>query len=220
MVISEDVRALLYPLGILSTIAFTSRFLIQWMQSEKARRSFVSAPFWWLSIFGNGSYGIHALIQGQFFVCVVQAINGVIAARNLNLMSQAPWRLSTVLAALGGSLAVPTLLFLVFSSEDWFRIPTHAGQSNAAQVAPIWHFIGTLGVVLFASRFWIQWIHAEKARMSTLEKPFWYLSLIGALLSIFYFALIRDYIGLAGPLFGLIPYLRNLMLLNRKARNA
>lgn len=219
MVIPEDVRILLYPLGVLSTIAFTSRFLIQWMQSEKAHRSFVSAPFWWLSIFGNTSLGIHALIQGQFFVCLVQAINGVIAARNLNLMSQVHWRLSTVFWAFGGALAIPSLLFWTFSAEDWFRIPVHAFQGNAAHISPIWHFVGALGVVLFASRFWVQWAQAEKAHQSTLKKPFWYLSLVGALLSIGYFAVIQDYINLVGPLFGLVPYLRNLMLLNKEADN-
>lgn len=213
MVIPEHIRIILYPLGILSTFAFTGRFLIQWMQSEKAHRSIVTPSFWWLSIFGNVSLGVHALVQGQFFVCLVQAINGVIAARNLNLMSKSHWRLFTVVMMLGCSIAIPTLLFWVFSSEDWFRIPVHAYQKNGLHVSPILHFVGALGIILFASRFWIQWIQAEKAQSSTLERPFWYLSLTGALLSVVYFAFIRDYINLAGPLFGLIPYFRNLMLL-------
>lgn len=213
MVIPEHIRILLYPLGILSTFAFTARFLIQWMQSEKAHRSLVSPSFWWLSIFGNASLGVHALIQGQFFVCVVQALNGVIAARNLNLMSKNHWRLLTVVLMLGSALAVPTLLFGIFSSDDWFRIPVHAYQKNHVHVSSLWHLVGTLGVILFASRFWVQWLQSERAHQSTLEKPFWILSLTGALLSIAYFAAIRDYINLVGPLFGLIPYFRNLMLL-------
>lgn len=217
MVISEELRVVLYPLGILSTLAFTSRFLIQWLQSEKAHRSFVSAPFWWLSIFGNASLGVHALIQGQFFVCVVQAINGVIAARNLNLMSHSHWKLTSVLWLLLSAFLIPILLFSLFSSEDWFRIPAHAFQEKTLQISYFWHIVGALGVILFASRFWVQWIFAEKAHQSTLEKPFWYLSLAGAVLSIAYFAIIRDYINLVGPLFGLIPYCRNLILLNKKA---
>lgn len=219
MVIPEHVRILLYPLGILSSIAFTGRFLIQWMQSEAAHRSLVSPSFWWLSIFGNASLGIHALIQGQFFVCVVQAVNGVIAARNLNLMTKNHWRLSTMVGILPCAFAAPVLLFWFFSSEAWFRIPIHAYQKSDIQVSLILHLVGALGVILFASRFWIQWIQAEKAQESTLEKPFWYLSLTGALLSIVYFASIRDYINLAGPLFGLIPYFRNLMLLKRTTSN-
>lgn len=215
--ISEALREWLYPLGLISTVAFTSRFLIQWLQSEKAKRSIVTPSFWWISIFGNLALGLHAFIQAQYPVCIVQAINGVIASRNLNLMlpEKRQWQLKTVVIALIAALAVPTLAFWLASFEDWVRVPTHAFQQTRLAVSPFWHFIGAAGVVLFASRFWVQWIFAELSHESTLDRSFWWLSLIGAAFSLLYFAVIADYINLAGPLFGMIPYLRNLMLLNK-----
>lgn len=35
---NEALRELLYPLGFISSLAFTARFLIQWMESEKKSR--------------------------------------------------------------------------------------------------------------------------------------------------------------------------------------
>lgn len=213
---SEEWRILLYPLGIVSTLAFTLRFVIQWLQSERAHKSLVTAPFWWLSIFGNLMLGLHALIQGQYPVCIVQVINGTIACRNLNLMHSAAkqWSLKSTIVFLLSGMIFTTLTFWL-TNGNWFRIPAHSLQ-HTSQISSVWHLIGTAGVILFASRFWIQWMQAEKAQKSSLQAPFWWLSLIGASLSIIYFALIRDYVNLVGPLFGLIPYCRNLILLRKE----
>lgn len=213
MVISEELRTALYPLGLISTFAFTLRFVIQWVQSEKAGRSTVSLSFWWISLVGNLSLLVHALIQGQYFVCLVQGINAVISLRNINLMHQNPWPLSRVLFLLGFMLCAITGVF--FTQDSWFRVPLHQFQTTAISLPLSWNLIGFLGIVLFASRFWVQWIQAEYTHKSTLELPFWWLSLIGALLSSLYFALIHDYINLVGPLFGLIPYFRNLLLMRK-----
>jgi lipid-A-disaccharide synthase-like uncharacterized protein len=217
MLIPEELRIALYPLGLISTLAFTLRFLVQWIQSEKAHRSTVSSAFWWISLIGNLSLLTHSLIQGQYFICVVQGFNGVIAVRNLNLMQPqtSQWALSTVLFQFAVSLIAITGLFWTFSSEAWFRTPIHAFQTAVVSPSFGWSVIGFLGVVLFASRFWVQWVHAERCHASSLERPFWWLSLVGATFSLLYFALIQDYINLVGPLFGLIPYCRNLILMRR-----
>lgn len=217
MIISESLRIALYPLGLISTIAFTLRFLIQWLQSEKAHKSTVSQTFWWISLAGNLSLLFHSLVQGQYFICVVQGINGVVAVRNINLMEEKKlqWKLSTVLIQLGAAVLSITGLFLIFSSQAWFRTPIHSFQTSLIAPSFIMNVIGFLGVTLFASRFWVQWVQAECSHTSSLERPFWWLSLIGASLSIVYFALIQDYINLVGPLFGMIPYCRNLMLMRK-----
>lgn len=213
MVIPEELRVALYPLGLISAFAFTLRFLIQWLQSERAGRSTVSLSFWWISLFGNLSLLIHSLIQGQFFVCLVQGINAVISIRNINLMQKKQWSLSTVIFMHIATLFVITGLFL--SQGEWFRVPLHLFQNQVIHLSLGWNLVGFLGVVLFASRFWVQWIDAERSQHSSLELPFWWLSLIGATLSSLYFALIQDYINLMGPLFGLIPYCRNLYLMRK-----
>lgn len=219
MVISEELRVALYPLGLISTLAFTLRFLVQWLVSERAHKSVVMPSFWWISLLGNASLLIHALIQGQYFICLAQGVHGVIAGRNLNLMQPKAhqWKLSTVIFQLLGTSGLITFLFAYFSGEAWMRIPVHTFQGSMISLSWTFHLIGILGIVLFASRFWVQWIHAERHHASTLERPFWWLSLTGAFLSLIYFGMIQDYINLVGPLFGMIPYCRNLILIRKSA---
>lgn len=110
---SPDLSAL-YPLGYLSTLAFGLRFFIQWLYSEAKGQCVVVRPFWWLSLIGNILLLTHALIQMQFHVALVQAINGVISWRNLDLMrplSQQKTLRFTVALMTGVSLFVFTFFF-------------------------------------------------------------------------------------------------------------
>lgn len=220
----ENLRELLYPLGFLSSIAFTLRFLLQWISSEKHQRSMVTPLFWQISFVGNLLLFIHSFIQIQFHVCLVQACNGVIAWRNLNLMSppDKQYKLLTVVTALGTTILTVTALFAIQSfflsdtAPEWFRTPVKPwGAHSPTEIPLVWHMIGFLGILLFNSRFWIQWWGSEVHRSSYLGPAFWWLSLAGAILSIIYFSLLGDIVNLVGPLFGLIPYIRNLMLIHQ-----
>lgn len=218
-------REWLYPLGFLSAIAFSSRMIIQWLTSEVKGRSVVMPIFWKLSLFGNILLAIHSFIQVQFHVCLIQACNAVISWRNLNLMQ--PYEEQVTLRRTVQILAsaVITVLglfwlngfFLLESSEAWFRIPSTPWQDNAnLKISFQWHLIGFLGLALFSSRFWVQWWCAEKEKMSYLSGSFWWISLIGESLCLIYFLKIHDPVNSIGPAFGLIPYIRNLMLIYRR----
>lgn len=216
----DELRTLLYPLGFLSSLAFGGRFIIQWLQSEKARKSIVPRSFWQLSLFGNLLLIVHSFIQVQYHVCMVQSFNAVISWRNLDLMQtrQQPKTFVTVGLLLIGSILLVSLAFafqdwLFINEGQWFRIPKAPWQtSSASPISFFWHVLGTLAYLLFSSRFWIQWWMAERAHSSQLPVSFWWLSLIGAFLSIVYFMRIGDAVNLIGPLLGIIPYIRNLML--------
>ena len=39
--------------GFLGNIAVSARFLVQWIASERARKSVVPVSFWWLSMIGS-----------------------------------------------------------------------------------------------------------------------------------------------------------------------
>lgn len=222
-------RELLYPLGFLSSLAFTLRFLVQWIQSERVKDSVVTPFFWKISLGGNILLFVHSLIQVQFHVCVVQACNAVISWRNLNLMGPAEkqWGLVRVVSFLGVAIGISSLAFVVQglwigeADSEWFRTPTMPWGSKAGgEVAWPWHVVGSLGILLFNSRFWVQWWEAETSRKSYLSASFWWLSLIGALLSLVYFARLGDVVNFIGPLFGLVPYVRNLMLIRLASRRA
>lgn len=224
----EEWRILLYPLGLLSGLAFGMRFIVQWLQSERLHKSTVPASFWILSLAGNCLLALHAFIQIQFPICAVQACNGVIAWRNLNLMQPRPRQFSftTVLFLLGGAIGLTFLIFflqdyLFMREGNWFRIPISPWQTSPVHESSLyWHALGALSYILFSSRFWIQWWLAERAHASQLPLSFWWISLIGALLSIIYFVHIQDTVNLIGPLIGLIPYIRNLILIRKANRKA
>lgn len=222
----EGWREFLYPLGYFAQLAFGWRFLQQWLMSEIKQKSIVTRAFWQVSLLGNILLAIHAFIQVQFHVCVIQACNAVISWRNLNLMEsrsqQIPLRF--VIAMMIGSVTAIITGFLFqgyFLGEgivEWFRLPVWEGYSSQ-QVSFMWHLIGFIGLALFSSRFWVQWWCAERDKISYLGSSFWWLSLSGGVLSLLYFVYIDDPVNVIGPAMGLLPYARNLMLM-RKAQHS
>ena len=75
--------------------------------------------------------------------------------------------------------------------------------------------LGMLGQVLFFSRFLVQWIASEKKGRSTIPLSFWYLSLGGGGLLLFYALWRKDPVITLGQLVGLFVYVRNLLLIHR-----
>lgn len=218
----EEWREFLYPLGFLSSLAFSFRFILQWLQSEKEGKSVVTASFWKISLIGNLFLMLHALIQVQFHVSLVQACNGVISWRNLDLMnsSKKPHSLLFVIFIMGLTMAGVFSFYAIQSlwmpeeGSAWFRSPF-----SDDIIHPLWHVLGALGLLLFNSRFWIQWWDAEKAQESRLGAMFWLTSLIGGIFTIAYFIRLGDPVNLVGPSFGMVPYIRNLMLIYKNERN-
>lgn len=202
-----DWRIALYPLGWISAFAFGSRFLIQWLASEKAGRTLTPRLFWQLSLLGNLSLAFHSWIQLQYPVCLVQSINAVISWRNLNPY-KSRW---LVVFLLFLAVGLSTTLFWQQGGE-WMRIPIHSYQQELLTFSLQWHLVGALGTFLFALRFWIQWFEVEKYGNTELQPIFWWISIAGALLSLIYFISIYDPVNAIGPLFGMIPFIRNLML--------
>jgi len=88
----------------------------------------------------------------------------------------------------------------------------------------IWLLIGFAGQGLFASRFLVQWFKSEIEGRSVIPVAFWYFSLGGGVITLFY----AIHVGkdaapfIAGQAGGLIVYARNLYLIfkERKAQKA
>jgi lipid-A-disaccharide synthase-like uncharacterized protein len=74
----------------------------------------------------------------------------------------------------------------------------------------IWMAIGFLGQAVFASRFIVQWIASEIAKKSVIPIAFWYLSIIGCLLTLGYAIHRADPVFIFGYLFNCLIYFRNL----------
>lgn len=79
----------------------------------------------------------------------------------------------------------------------------------------VWLGIGFLGQATFSLRFLVQWWRSERAGRSVVPLAFWYLSLGGGVLLLFYAVYRRDPVFILGQLTGVFVYLRNLHLIRR-----
>ena len=84
---------------------------------------------------------------------------------------------------------------------------------NLTNLEIIFLCIGFAGQGVFASRFIIQWIYSEKKGESSVPTIFWYLSIIGGLGLLTYAIFRKDPVIITGQLFGILIYLRNLILI-------
>lgn len=218
----EHWRADLYHFGFVASILFGSRFIIQWIASEKRKNSYVNPLFWKLSILGNLSLALHSLIQVQVNVSLVQVCNTIFSWRNHNLMQDSSQHRSfrTVVLLLVASVLATIGLFALqaqalYGHFDWVRTPTMPWSQMPAEKLPLsWHILGTFGICIFASRFWVQWWFAEKYHKSQLGRSFWWLSIIGSLISLIYFTRMGDMVNIVGQGMSIIPAIRNLQLIH------
>jgi lipid-A-disaccharide synthase-like uncharacterized protein len=79
----------------------------------------------------------------------------------------------------------------------------------------IWVGIGFFGQALFFGRWIIQWVASERYAESRVPLSFWYLSLIGGLITLAYAIYRQDPVFIAGQSIGALVYLRNLVLIYR-----
>lgn len=72
--------------GLLGNAAFGSRFLLQWVASERAGRSIVPEAFWWLSIAGSAILLVYAIHRRDPIFTIAYLPNTLVYVRNLVLL--------------------------------------------------------------------------------------------------------------------------------------
>ena len=73
-------------LGTFGQLVFFSRWIIQWIYSEKYKSSVIPVAFWWCSLFGGIITLIYAHHIGSFPFMLAQAIGIIVYTRNLILI--------------------------------------------------------------------------------------------------------------------------------------
>jgi len=73
-------------IGFAGQALFSARFLVQWLASERARRSIVPRAFWFLSLAGGGTLLAYALYRQDPVFIAGQGAGLFIYARNLVLI--------------------------------------------------------------------------------------------------------------------------------------
>ncbi len=79
-----------------------------------------------------------------------------------------------------------------------------------------WLVVGFTGLIVFSSRWIVQWIAAERAKRSVIPIHFWFLSIVGTVLLSAYFLHRQDPVGILGYVVNLAIYLRNLVLIYQR----
>ena len=79
-------RALWEAFGITFQAVFMARFLVQWIASERQKRSVIPISFWYLSLVGSAGLLIYAIGIGSVAVILGQMFGTVVYVRNLALI--------------------------------------------------------------------------------------------------------------------------------------
>jgi lipid-A-disaccharide synthase-like uncharacterized protein len=82
----------------------------------------------------------------------------------------------------------------------------------------LWAAFGVLAQFVFGARFIVQWIASEKAERSVIPVGFWFLSIIGGLMTLIYGFARRDIVIILPQMFSIFIYVRNLMLIAKDAK--
>jgi len=84
----QDIPTSWLVLGFLGQILFSMRFLIQWIYSEKNKRSMIPTAFWYFSLGGGVTLLSYAILREDPVFIVGQATGLFIYTRNLVLIKK------------------------------------------------------------------------------------------------------------------------------------
>ena len=74
-------------LGFGAQAMFTGRFLVQWIASERARRSVMPVAFWMFSLVGGALLLVYAIHRRDPVFILGQAAGLIVYSRNLSLIA-------------------------------------------------------------------------------------------------------------------------------------
>jgi lipid-A-disaccharide synthase-like uncharacterized protein len=73
--------------GLIGQTIFMGRFLVQWVSSEREKRSVIPIAFWYLSLVGGGMLLTYAIQRRDPVFIFGQCFGVVVYVRNLQLIS-------------------------------------------------------------------------------------------------------------------------------------
>ncbi len=198
-------------IGFLAQAFFSARILVQWIRSEKAHQVLSPSLFWLLSLAGSYLLFIYGWLRDDFAIVMGQMVSYYVYLWNLKLKGvwgKAPRALRWVLTL----TPVVVLCFVASHAAEYFD------KFFRNDSVPLWLLIfGSAGQILFTLRFVYQWIYSRRDRESALPKGFWVISLVGSLTIVSYGIMRHDIVLIVGQSFGLVAYVRNLVILHKSA---
>ncbi|WP_248723352.1 lipid-A-disaccharide synthase N-terminal domain-containing protein [Seonamhaeicola sp. ML3] len=197
---------IVYSIGFIAQILFSSRLIIQWITSEKQKKVITPSIFWILSLIASFLLFIYGYLRADFAIMLGQSLTYFIYIRNLHLQKQ--WGKLPVIVR---SILIVTPIAIVFYYYNNNIIDRDLLFKNEA--IPNWLlWLGIISQVVFTLRFVYQWIYSEAKKQSSLPLGFWFLSLTGSALILIYAIYRKDPVLLLGHVLGSIIYFRNIVL--------
>lgn len=192
-----------FIVGFAAEGLFTARFLIQWLLSEKAKKVVSPTIFWQLSLLASIIYSIYGWLRGDFAIIIGQMFTYYIYIWNLK--NKNSWqKLPSMLRRIIPFIPVVAIIWCIINKDiAGGRLFEHIPSSLLA--------FGTIGQIIFTSRFIYQWWYSRTRSESVLPKGFWIISLVGSVTIFTYGVFRRDIVLVIGQL-GFITYARNLWL--------
>lgn len=72
--------------GFLGQACFSARFLVQWISSERSRKSVIPVYFWYFSLLGGTILAVYAFHRREPVFFIGQAVGLMVYIRNLMLV--------------------------------------------------------------------------------------------------------------------------------------
>jgi lipid-A-disaccharide synthase-like uncharacterized protein len=202
---------IIYSIGFIAQILFSGRLIVQWLSSEKQKKVVTPTLFWFFSLLASFLLFIYGYLRQDFAIMLGQSLTYFIYIRNLHLQGQ--WKKFPLLIRMF-LLLVPILIVIYYYNNNVIDTELLFKNENI----PFWLLVlGVVAQIIFTFRFIYQWLYSERKKESSLPLGFWLLSLAGASLILTYAIFRKDPVLLAGHGFGLIIYIRNLMLLKKES---
>lgn len=203
---------IIYSIGFLAQILFSSRLILQWIISEKNKKVLTPVLFWEISLLASFMLFVYGYLRHDFSIMLGQTITYYIYIRNIQLQND--WK-KIPFALRWFILLFPVFIVLYGYNNDIYDLHNLLKNENIPQWL-LW--LGIFAQVLFTLRFVYQWIYSEKKQSSILPLGFWILSLSGSLLIFTYAIIRRDPVLLAGHAMGLVIYARNIIILKKDVK--
>lgn len=196
--------------GFLAQGFFSARILVQWVLSERARHVLSPSLFWILSLAGAYLLCLYGWLRNDFAIVLGQFIAYYIYLWNLNIKNV--WcRIPLLLRCVLLLTPVVALCFVAGNAGEF------AARFFRNSDVPLWLLLfGSAGQVLFTLRFVYQWLYSRRRGKSCLPFGFWGISLVGALSIAVYGVMRHDIVLIVGQSFGVVAYVRNLVLIKSK----
>lgn len=197
---------LILLLGLSAQLFFAARTLLQWLKSEAAKKTVSPVSYWIFSVAGACLMFVYGVLRNDFSIILGQFISYYIYLWNLE--ANGIWkRLHRVTRIVLPTLPLVAVAILLKDAVEYSQSFFHNSE------IPVWLVIfGSAGQVMFTLRFIYQFIFSHRRHISVLPRGFWIISLTGSCLIVAYGIIRLDIVLILGQSFGLVSYIRNLIL--------